>query len=66
VPQRNGTTGRPRTVARPDRKPESVRALAERLPAEAWQTLPCRTTPGGEEVDGVGCVNSIPLQINSF
>ena len=42
-----GSVGRPRTVARPDRKPESVRALAERLPAKAWQTLPCRTTPGG-------------------
>jgi SRSO17 transposase len=50
VPQRNGSTGRPRTVARPDRKPESVRALAERLPARAWKTLPCRTTPIGEEV----------------
>src|SRR6266566_2182153 len=41
VPERQGTTGRPRSVARPDRKPESVRALAERLPATAWQTLPC-------------------------
>jgi SRSO17 transposase len=51
VPQRNGATGRPRTVARPDRKPESVRSLAERLPAKAWQTLPCRTTPAGEEVE---------------
>ena len=50
VPPRNGATGRPRTVARPDRKPESVRVLAERLPARAWQTLPCRTTPAGEEV----------------
>jgi SRSO17 transposase len=50
VPQRNGTSGRPRTVARPDRKPESVRSLAERLPAKAWQTLPYRTTPAGEEV----------------
>jgi SRSO17 transposase len=44
VPERNGTTGRPRTVARPDRKPESLRALAARLPARAWKTLPCRTT----------------------
>jgi SRSO17 transposase len=52
VPQRAGRTGRPRTVARPDRKPESVRALAERLPALAWQTLPCRTTPAGEDVPG--------------
>ena len=50
VPERDGTVGRPRTVARPDRKPESVRALAERLPATAWQTLPCRTTPAGEDV----------------
>jgi SRSO17 transposase len=52
VPQRQGETGRPRTVARPDRKPESVRALAQRLPVEAWQTLPCRTTPAGEDVSG--------------
>jgi SRSO17 transposase len=50
VPQRNGRVGRRRSVARPDRKPESVRALAERLPGRAWKTLPCRTTPAGEEV----------------
>ncbi len=50
VPERNGSVGRRRTVARPDRKPESVRALAERLPRRVWQTLPCRTTPAGEEV----------------
>ena len=43
--QRHG--GRPRSVARPDRKPESVRALAERLPAKAWQTLPVPDDPGG-------------------
>lgn len=52
VPTRQGPRGRPRTVARPDRKPESVRALAERLPATAWQTLPCRTTPAGDDVKG--------------
>jgi SRSO17 transposase len=51
VPQRAGATGRPPTVVRPDRKPESVKALAARLPATAWQTLPCRTTPRGEEVE---------------
>ena len=50
VPERNGTTGRPRTVARADREPESVRALAEKLPARAWTTLPCRTTAAGEDV----------------
>jgi SRSO17 transposase len=52
VPERKGTTGRRRSVARPDRKPESVRALAQRLPERAWKTLPCRTTPAGEEVEG--------------
>ena len=50
VPERNGSVGRRRSVARPDRKPESVRALAARLPAKAWKRLPCRTTPAGEEV----------------
>lgn len=50
VPERQGTTGRPRTVARPDRKPESVRALAQRLPAGAWKTVPCRTTPAGQDI----------------
>jgi len=50
VPERKARTGRPRTVARPDRKPESVRALAERLPKRAWKTLPCRTSPSGDQV----------------
>ncbi len=50
VPGRNGTVGRRRSVARPDRKPESVRSLAERLPAQAWRTVACRTTSSGEEV----------------
>ena len=52
VPARQGPTGPPRSVARPDRKPESVRALAERLPQTAWRTIPCRTTPAGEDVAG--------------
>src|SRR5712691_443126 len=51
VPERKGKVGRPRTVARPDRKPESVRALAERLPKRAWKTLPCRTSPNGEQIE---------------
>ena len=50
VPERNGAVGRRRSVARPDRKPESVRALAERLPRRAWKTLPCRTTSTGVDV----------------
>jgi|tagenome__1003787_1003787.scaffolds.fasta_scaffold20741015_1 SRSO17 transposase len=48
VPERRPGRGRPPSVARPDRRPESVRALAERLPDTDWQTLPCRTTPTGE------------------
>ena len=52
VPERNGIVGRRRSVARPDRRPESLRALAERLPRRAWKTLPCRTTPAGEDVVG--------------
>jgi SRSO17 transposase len=52
VPERNGKVGRRRTVVRPDCKPESVRALAARLPARAWKRLPCRTTPAGEHVEG--------------
>jgi len=52
VPRPVGRFGRPRTVVRADQKPVSVRALAERLPAEAWQTLACRTTPRGEHVCG--------------
>jgi SRSO17 transposase len=51
VPERKRKVGRPRTVARPDRKPESVRSLAERLPQRAWKTLPCRTSPNGEQVE---------------
>jgi SRSO17 transposase len=50
VPERNGSVGRRRSVARPDRKPESLRALAKRLPERAWKTLPCRTTPAGADV----------------
>ena len=49
VPQRHGTVGRRRSVARPDRKPESVRALALRLPKRAWKTIACRTTPAGKD-----------------
>jgi SRSO17 transposase len=52
VPVRNGPVGRPRTVARPDRKPESVLSLAKRLPRRVWKTLPCRTRPAGEPVRG--------------
>ncbi|HUZ81415.1 MAG TPA: IS701 family transposase [Gaiellaceae bacterium] len=51
VPARREGGGRSPSVARADCKPESVRALAERLPAKAWKTIPCRTTPAGEELE---------------
>ena len=70
VPERKGPTGRRRSVARPDRRPESVRALAERLPAHAWRTLPCRTTPAGEDVGGrfafVRVVATHPVRTNNL
>jgi SRSO17 transposase len=49
VPERNGSVGRRRSVARPDRDPESVRTLAQRLPATAWQKLAYRTNPAGTD-----------------
>ena len=70
VPERKGTVGRPRIVARPDRGPESLRALAERLPARAWKTLPCRTTPAGEDLSSrfafVRVVATHPVRNNNL
>ena len=70
MPERNGTVGRRRSVARPDRQPESVRALASRLPARAWRMLPCRTTPAGAEVTGrfafVRVVATHPVRNNNL
>ena len=43
--------GRPAADGRPARPQARVGARARRrLPARAWQTLPCRTTPAGEDV----------------
>ena len=50
VPERNGNVGRRRSVARADRKPESLSALAARLPRRAWKMLPYRTTAAGKDV----------------
>jgi SRSO17 transposase len=70
VPERKGAVGRRRSVARPDRKPESVRALAARLPARAWRRLPCRTTPAGEDVSSrfafVRVVATHPVRNNNL
>src|SRR5439155_825236 len=56
VPERNGMVGRRRSVARPDHKPESVRALARRLPARAWRTLSLPHHPGWR-----GCLKPLRL-----
>ena len=50
VPERSGKAGRPRSVARPDREPESLLALAQRLPGRAWKTISCRETPAGKKL----------------
>jgi len=51
VPDRTGARGPRPTAVRADQPAKSVRALAESLPAREWQTLPCRTTPAGEEIE---------------
>ena len=70
VPERNGAVGRRRSVARPDRKPESVRALATRLPARVWRRLPCRTNPAGDDVSSrfafVRVVATHPVRNNNL
>jgi SRSO17 transposase len=50
VPAQSGRRGPAPTLPRPDRTPESVRSLAQRLPAKAWKNVVCRTTPAGEEL----------------
>ncbi|MCZ7662159.1 MAG: IS701 family transposase [Thermoleophilia bacterium] len=54
-PERETKRGRPPSRPRADREPESVLALAKRLPETAWHILACRTTPSGEEVEGRFC-----------
>ncbi len=49
APEPSGRRGRPPSRPRPDRQPESVRSLAERLKDSAWHTLACRTTPAGAD-----------------
>jgi len=47
VPAPSGTAGRPRSVARPDRKPESVRALAEPAASESLEDAAVPDNTGG-------------------
>lgn len=48
VPRRDGETGRPRTRPTPDRRPESIGALVERLGPDHAQTVTFRDGPDGE------------------
>jgi len=50
VPERKAETGRPRTRPQPDRKPESIGSLAERLGPQEAQTVAFRDGPDGEPV----------------
>jgi SRSO17 transposase len=51
VPERSGARGPRPTSVRADRAAQSMHALVAGLPAREWQTLPCRTTPAGEDVE---------------
>ena len=60
APEPSGRRGRPPSRPRPERRPESVRALAERLGGSAFRTLACRTTPEGEKVSSrFACVRVV-------
>ncbi|MDQ3675545.1 MAG: IS701 family transposase [Actinomycetota bacterium] len=48
VPERKGTSGRPRGRLRADRKPKAIAALVTGLDEEDWQTVAFRDGPGGE------------------
>ncbi|MBK5218438.1 MAG: IS701 family transposase [Thermoleophilia bacterium] len=50
VPERKGKTGRPRTRPQPDRAPESIGALIERIGPSQAQTVAFRDGPNGEPV----------------
>ena len=55
LPERAGETGRARTRLRPDRKPEPVHKLIERLAPENLQTVTFRDGPDGEPVTSRFC-----------
>jgi SRSO17 transposase len=55
VPQRQGSTGRPRSRPRPDREPVAIAQLVADLPDEQWQTVTFRDGPDGEPVTSRFC-----------
>ena len=50
VPQRKGDSGRPRRRLRPDRRPESIGELIERIGPANFQTVTFRDGPDGKPV----------------
>ena len=48
VPERKGTSGRPRGRLRPDLKPKAIGALLAELDPDDWQTVAFRDGPDGE------------------
>ena len=50
APEPTGRRGRPRHSFAPRQASQSIGDLAVALPAAAWVTLPCRTTPTGEVI----------------
>jgi SRSO17 transposase len=50
VPDRNGSVGRSRKQLRPDRDPESIRALISRLGEDAAETVTFRDGPDGQSI----------------
>lgn len=50
VPERKGKTGRPRKRPQPDRKPESIGSLVERIGPQEAQIVAFRDGPEGEPV----------------
>ena len=48
VPPRALTGGRPPSVAKADRAPQSIAQVTANLPADAWQTVACRTNQNGQ------------------
>ena len=50
VPERSGKRGRPRSRPRPDRRPEPIAALIDRLGPERFETVSFRDGPDGEPI----------------
>jgi SRSO17 transposase len=56
VPERQGSTGRPRSRPHPDREPVAIAQLIADLPGEQFQTVTFRDGPDGEPVTSRFCI----------